>query len=129
MSETITKKVTLEDIIKRKDELQKSKNKTVKIYIESLDGYVVANKPDRALIADAHDMDNAIESNIHLVTNCIVEPNLKDKEAQEVFGAYTPKEFLQAILNDGEISYIAEELIEQAGYKKGNVRLVQDIKN
>lgn len=125
----VTKKVTLEDLIKRKDELQENKKKTVKIYVESLDGYIVANKPDRALIADAQELDNNIESNIHLVTYCVVEPNLKDKEAQETFGVHTPKELLQSIFNDGEISNMADELLRQAGFKEGNVKLVKDLKN
>lgn len=125
----MAKKVTLEQLIKQKDKLQGNKKEAINVYVESLEGYVVLNKPDRQLIADAQAMDNAFESNIHLVTYCLVEPDLKDKEAQKAFGVITPKELLQEILNDGEISNLAEELVEQAGFKKGNVRLVKDLKN
>lgn len=129
MSELVTKKITLEDIIARKDEIRDSKNKTIKLYVKSFDGYVVAQMPDRKLIADSAACDTEIESNVHLVYNCIVEPDLRDKEAQKAFGVYTPKELLQTIFNDGEISFMAKTIIEVAGFKEGNVRLVDDIKN
>lgn len=129
MSELVTKKVTLEDLIARKEEIQANKNKTVKMYIKSLDGYVVMQKPDRKLIADAMEADNGIESNIHLVYNTMVEPNLKDKDTQKAFGVHTPKELLQSILSDGEIGFIAESLMDEAGYKKGSVKVIEEIKN
>lgn len=129
LSTAEVKKITLADIIARKEQIKEGRNKTAKIFVKSLDGYIVAEKPDRTLIADSLDFENGVESNIHLAYNCIIEPNLKDKEAQEAFGVHTPKEFLQVILSDGEISFIAEKLIELAGYKKDNIRLIEDIKN
>lgn len=129
MGDKIVKKLTLEDIIAKKDQIRDNRAKNVEIYVKSLDGSIVAQLPDRALVADCMEFDDDMESNVHLVYNCIVEPNLKDKEAQTAFGVHTPKELLQAIISDGEIGYIAEKLMEVAGYDKGNVRLVNEIKN
>lgn len=129
MSELVTNKVTIEDLIARKDEIQASKRKSVKMYVESLDGYVVLSMPDRRLIADSMDFDNGIESNVHLVSNSMVEPNLKDDKLQEAFNVHTPKELLQTIIGDGEVGFIAEELMNVAGYKKSNVKVIEEIKN
>lgn len=129
MSETITKKVTLEDLIKRKEEIQSSRNKSVKVYIKSLDGYVVLATPDRKLVADSLECTTSMESNVHLIYNSMIEPNLKDKDTQKAFNVHTPKELLQAILSDGEIGFMAEELMNVSGYDRKGVKLVQEIKN
>lgn len=124
------KQITLEDIIAKKDAIKEDKVKKVKIFVESLDGYVTMKKPGRKLIADSLEKENGIESNIHVVYNSMVEPNLKDLEAQKAFGVHTPKDLLVEILNDGEISLIAEQLMNASGYSKNTVRVVTDeVKN
>ena len=129
MSKDKMKKLTLADIIAKKEQILDSKKKVGNIFIKSLDGYIVAEKPDRALIADAQEMENGMESNVHIVYNCIVEPNLKDKDIQKEFGVHTPKELLQVIMNDGEIGDVAAELMKLAGYGNTGVELVKDLKN
>ena len=129
MNKDKMKKLTLADIISKREQIFDSKKKVGKIFVPSLGGYIVVEKPDRALVADAQNYDNGMESNVHLVTQCVVEPNLKDKQAMAEFGVHTPKEFLQAILEDGEIGTIAEKLLDMAGYGDNGVKLVKDLKN
>lgn len=124
------KKLTIEDIIAKKDQIQDDKKKTVKIHVNSLGGYVTLAKPDRKLIADSLQKETGLDSNIHVVYNTMIEPDLKDKEAQKAFGVLTPKELLTAILSDGEVSMIAEKLMEVAGYSQKAIRVITDeVKN
>lgn len=129
MSKESMKKLTLADIISKKEQILDSKKKIGKIFIKSLDGYIVVEKPDKALMADSQEFDNPVDSNIHVVSHCIIEPNLKDKETQKKFGVYTPKELLETIMEDGEIGTIAEKLLDMAGYGNNGVKLVKDLKN
>lgn len=129
MSKDNMVKLTLADIVKKKEQILDSKKKIGNIYVPSLGGYIVVEKPDRELLADAQDFDNGMESNVHLVYNCIVEPDLKDKKTQEEFGTHTPKELVQVLMNDGEIGEIAKQLMTLAGYGETGVKLVEDIKN
>lgn len=123
-------KLTIEDLITRKDEIKKNKSKQIEIYVESLGGYVVMEQPDRKLITDSLTKETGISANIHLVYNTMVEPNLKDKDGQKAFGVLTPKEMLTAIFKDGEISMIADTLMEVTGYSKNAIRVMTDeVKN
>lgn len=123
------KKLTLADIIAKKEQILDSRKSIGKIFIPSLDGYIVVQKPDRALLADAQEIKNGMDSNVHIVYNCVVEPDLKDKDTQKEFGVHTPKELLQVIMNDGEIGDVAASLMTLAGYGDTGVELIKDIKN
>lgn len=121
--------VTLETILKNKEKI-KNKNKSEgKISVPSLGGHIIVEMPDRALMADSQAINNPMESNAHLVYNCIKEPSLKDKKLQEEFGALTPKELLSVLLTDGEIANIAAKIMKLAGYTESGVELVDEIKN
>lgn len=124
------KKVTLEDIIARKDQIINNRKGVVKLYVKSLDGYITLAKPTKALFADSYEKEDGIESNIHLVYNSVIEPDLKNKEAQKAFGVHTPKELLQSLLSVGEIATIADQLAEASGFGGNAVRkITDDIKN
>lgn len=129
MSKESIKKLTLADIISKKDQIMDGKKKIGNVLIPSLGGYIVVEKPDRELIADANEITGGMESNVHLVYNCIVDPNLKDKETIDAFGVHTPKELVQVLLNDGEISDVADALMKLAGYGDTGIKLVTDLKN
>lgn len=122
----MSNKITIEDIIAKKDEIKKVKNKVIKLYIKSLGGYVELAMPDRKLIADSLNFDNGIESDIHLVSNSMISPDLKDKEAQKAFGVLTPKELLTEIFLDGEVGVMAGEIMKFAGYDNNAVKVLSD---
>lgn len=124
--ETVTK-LTLKDLIAKKEQVLDSKKKTRNLYIKSLDGIITIEKPSIETIVDASKIDSGMESDKYLVYNCIIEPNLKDKELQKVYGCIEPSDILK-IFEDGEISSIARECMNLAGYS-GSVSVVDDIKN
>lgn len=121
------KKLTLKDLIAKKEQILSNKNKTMDLYVKSLDAVITIQKPDINTIIDASKIDDAAESDKYLVYNCVIEPNLKDKELQEAYGCVEPIEILK-IFDDGEISSIASKCMELAGYRN-SVSVVEDIKN
>lgn len=127
MNKETATKLTLKDLIAKKEQVLNSKNKTRNLYIKSLDGVITIEKPSIDLIIDASKIDEGAESDKYLVYNCIVEPNIKDKELQKAYECVEPTEILK-IFEDGEISTIAKECMDLAGYN-GSVSVVEDIKN
>ena len=127
MSKEKMTKLTLKDLIAKKEQVLNGKKKTRDLYIKSLDGVITIEKPSIETIVDATRIDSGVESDKYLVYNCIVEPNLRDKELQKAYGCIEPTDILK-IFEDGEISSIAKECMGFAGYSD-SVSVVDDIKN
>ena len=55
-----TTKITLEELIRRKEQMleRKKKPKTETLYIKSLDGTITIESPTAAMAREAQDMDN-----------------------------------------------------------------------
>lgn len=122
-----TKKLTVKDIIKRKDEILNKKNGKKEFYIESLDANIVCSIPSTDVVLEALDMEGR-EGDYYLIYNSIVEPNLKDAELQSNFELESPIYIVDRIFTPGEISSLGLELLKLAGYND-SVKLVDDIKN
>lgn len=122
-----TKKLTVKDIIKRKDEILNKKNGKKEFYIESLDANIVCSIPSTDVVLEALDMEGR-EGDYYLIYNSIVEPNLKDAELQSNFELESPIYIVDRIFTPGEISSLGLELLKLAGYND-SVKLVNDIKN
>lgn len=120
-------KLTLKDLIAKKEQVLNGKKKTRDLHIKSLEGVITIEKPSIETVIDATKIDDGVESDKYLVYNCIIEPNLRDKELQKEYGCIEPTEILK-IFADGEISSIAKECMNLAGYG-GSVSVVDDIKN
>jgi hypothetical protein len=127
MNKTKATKLTLKDLISKKEQVLNGKKKTADLYIKSLDSIITIEKPTIETVIDASKIDTGAESDKYLVYHCIVEPNLKDKELQKAYGCVEPTEILK-IFEDGEISSIAKECMNLAGYG-GSVSVVNDLKN
>ncbi len=121
------KKLTLQELIAKKEQIQDTKtNKTKDLYISSLDGSITIQKPDKQLCLDALEMDQ--QGDTYLVYHCVVQPNVKDKKLLQAFGCTEPIEIVEKLFEIGEISAIAKECITLAGYGD-SVTVVEDIKN
>lgn len=122
-------KLTLEELMRRKEQIMAAKKvkKTQTLYIESLDGTIVIEEPDRECINDAVGMGD--EGNEYLVYNCVIEPKLKSSELLKEFGCIEPSDIVGCLFNAGEIAQIATQCMEIAGYKEGSVKAVNAIKN
>ncbi len=119
-------KVTIKDLIAKKDLFDSRKNKTTELLITSLEGTITIRKPSRELCLDALEMDKSGDQ--YLVYNCVTEPNLKNEELQNEFGCVSPMEIVEKIFEPGEIASIAKACVELAGYGD-SVKVVDEIKN
>lgn len=121
-------KVTIKDLLAKKEAIidKKKKPATAQLFVKSLGGTITIQKPSKALCFDALEMDQNGDS--YLVYNCVVEPNLKDGELQKEFGCVSPMDIVELLFEPGEISAIAKECVELAGYGD-SVKVVDDLKN
>lgn len=119
-------KLTLAELLKRKEQMLESKKtkKEADLYVKSIDATITISEPDGALCRDANDME-AGEGDKYMCYECIVEPDLKSKEAQEAFGCTVPMDIVELVFAPGEIPQIAIECMKLAGYMGG----VETVKN
>lgn len=119
-------KLTLAELMKRKEQMLAAKKTKRKqdLYIKSIDSVITIEEPDAALCRDANDLD-AGEADKYMCYQCIVEPNLKDKELQAAYGCADPLDLVDIIFAPGEIPQIAIECMKLAGYMGG----VEQVKN
>lgn len=119
-------KLTLAELLKRKEQMLESKKtkKKADLYVKSIDATITISEPDGALCRDANDME-AGEGDKYMCYECIVEPDLKSKEAQEAFGCTVPMDIVELVFAPGEIPQIAIECMKLAGYMGG----VEAVKN
>lgn len=127
MSKQKQTKLTLKELISRKEQMLESKKtkKTAELFIKSLDATITIESPDSGLAKDAVDMENG---DTYLVYSCVTEPCLKSKELQQVFECVEPMDIVSKVFLEGEIPQIAMECMKLAGYIDG-VKQVDEIKN
>lgn len=121
-------KLTIAELIKRKEQLSNRKNEHRELYIKSLDRKITIQKPDRSIILESYGMQEG-EGNKFLVYECVTEPNLKDSELQKAFDVKVPTDIVDEIFDPGVVDTISKEIVIFAGYEEGAVSLVNDIKN
>ncbi len=80
-------KLTLTELLRRKEQMLAARKtkKTLDLYVKSLDATITIEEPDGALCCDANDMEPG-EGDKYMCYECVKEPNLKSKDAQEAFG-------------------------------------------
>lgn len=120
-------KITLDILLARKEQAKedKRKNNTCELYVQSLDGTITIKPPTRAIMSDARNTDDDSLADRYLVYQCVVEPNLKDTKLQNAYGCGEPDEIVDKIFELGEVSKIAAECVNMAGF--GNS--VETVKN
>jgi hypothetical protein len=126
------KKMTITDLISKKEKLLSKNNTTEEIYIPSLDSSITIRKPSRALCLEAlsmaQDANKQDMADIYMAYNCIVEPNLKDDKLQKEFSCVEPIDIVEKVFEVGEISSISGTCLQMAGYSD-QVKAVKDLKN
>lgn len=110
-------KIQLETLLDRKERLLQARKAPEKkeLYVKSLNGTIVIERPSLSLCTDAAKMEGEA-ADAYMVYQCVKEPNLKSDELREAFGVSDPLDVVQAIFLPGEISGIAAECIVLAGY-------------
>ena len=75
------------------------------------------------------DFSKSLDSAALLAVEGIVEPNLKNKDLQEHFGAVTPKELAKILFKGSELTKITEKITELSGFSDDEDEAVEEIKN
>jgi len=123
-----SRKLTVKDLLDKKD---KKMDVRKELFINSLEGSITIRKPDRKLCLEALEMANSEEkhtADLYLLYNCIVSPNVKDKELHGAYRCHEPYEIIEKIFEPGEIADLSGKCIELAGFNN-SVKMVDDIKN
>lgn len=120
-------KLTIADLIAKKESLANKKKVTKDVYVEELGAVVTLEKPDRAIILESLEMENSTADDF-LIYNCIVEPNLKDSELQKIYGCVEPVDIIEKIFDLGSIKGLAEHALSMAGFDS-KVTAVDELKN
>lgn len=127
-SEETPKKITLKELVERSDKIKNKKKETQELYVKSLDGTIIIQKPDRTLISEAWDMDEEDMGNAYIVYNSVISPNIKSEDLHKAYGIISPIDIVDEIFEPGEVEMLSRKIVEFAGY--GNsVSIVEDVKN
>jgi len=123
------KKITISDLIQKKESFMKKEKQTKYLFVKSLGGQVKIVEPDRELCVEGFEMANSGEvakSDTHIVYNCVVEPNLMDAELQKELGCVEPTDIVDMLFKPGEITSISGHCMELAGYGGDGIRKIDD---
>lgn len=110
-----SKKITTEQLIKKKLERDTQKNATKEIYIDALDGYVTVSNPSdsqRIEFADKTKTGNyadMLDAYSRLIYDCC--PALHDKTLQEEIEVDYPYDTVKAIFSIDEIADIGVKVL------------------
>lgn len=124
--------ITIASLLDKKDALKNKKSSIEKVYIDSLEGEITIKEPSRDLCVESFEMAQLGESaraDVHIVYNCVIEPNLKDEKLQKEFGCVEPTDIVDIIFKPGEIAAISSHCMEIAGYGRGLKKVDKEIKN
>lgn len=64
-----------------------------------------------------------------LIVECVVFPNLRDKELQESYGVLGADKLVKKMLTSGEYAELLEKVQEVNGFDVGMDELVEEVKN
>lgn len=120
--------VSVADLIAKREEIAAKKKNL--FALETSIGDIVIKIPSSKIIADVWDMRSNVEGNQLLILDCVVQPNLKDKELQNAYGCVEPIDIVPALFNSGEITRIAAVILDKAGFNENiKAKLYKEVKN
>ena len=128
------KVISLKELIQNKVKYErKNGGEEVKLHLERLDAEIIIETPSKEFCLDVMDMANdkeqAKNTDAYMVYSMIKEPNLKDKELQKAYECKEPTDIVEKIFTLGEIGAIVNKGFESAGFSKGAVSVVEELKN
>ena len=119
--------VTIADLIAKRDEF---KNKRKERYdLETSIGTITVKQPTIKIIEENLKIEGR-QGDVELIYECVVEPNLKDKDLQQAYGCIAPSDIVPMIFKTGEIGAIASAIMRCAGYGQSvEVKIHEEVKN
>lgn len=103
--------ISINELIAKREEI--NARKAQKLTIETSIGEVVAKKPTASIMSEALGLES--NNDQYLVYNCIIEPDLKDKELQQAYECIEPMDIVDKVFDVGEVKAISTVLVESVG--------------
>ena len=119
-------KLSIKDLIDRKDVISGRKRRKETIYVDDLDGNVEIIEPTKGVMADMNDHS---DGDAMLIAECVVSPNLKSPELLKAYKCVTPIDLVHVMFRIGTIGKLSMRIVALAGFGNGSIRIVEDIKN
>lgn len=122
--------INAKDLLEKKKLIEDRQNQ--KVMIETPLGDFTFKVPTIDILTDAKTYESAHKDkdNQYCVYKCCLEPDLKDQDLQREFNkGKDPIDIVDTIFLPGEISTIANILVEKAGYESKTIKAVEGIKN
>lgn len=107
--------VSIEELINKKDEIQRNKKKEYDL--ETSIGEITVELPTRSLVLESNKLAEG-ESDAYLVYHVVVAPNLADKKLQEAYKCGEPTDIAKVLFLPGELTSISRKVLELSGYGK-----------
>lgn len=128
------KVISLKDLIANKEKFErKNGGELVTLRLERLDANIVIETPSKEFCMDVFDMTNDEErtkqADAYMVYSIVKEPNLKDAELHKAYDCVEPTDIVEKIFTFGEVQAIVNKGFELAGFDKGSVSVVEELKN
>lgn len=129
---TERKKVTLDELIKRKAVLKGERKHEGALYIPSLEGDVEievlkSDVVDFLEVTNGKIIEEEVEkAGYNLIYTIVKTPNLADKQLQKEFECDEPTDIVKYIFTDGEMLDIVDYAINAVGMRRG---VVEEVKN
>lgn len=129
----MNKQLTIADLLAKKEKLKQGNRRTANLYIESLDGEITIQEPERSVaieaLAMAQDDSRSEMADPYIVYHCVIQPDLKDQQLQKEFGCVEPTDIVGILFRPGEIAAISGHALKLAGFGEGVRKVDRDIKN
>ncbi len=129
----MNKKITFEQLIRRREQREEEKSKVIEIYVESMDGTLLFNKLSEDEILNIYDetdtknTSSLIESARKIIyLSC---PLLQDKKLLGELGVVDPFDVPKILFDLKETEYIGSKLFEFNGLSKAITKVEENIKN
>lgn len=121
--------VTIADLIAQRDQI---KNKRKELYdLETSIGTITIKQPSLKTIEETLKIsDGGRQSDIELIYESVIDPNLKDKELQNAYGCTAPSDIVAMLFKTGEVGAIAAAIMRCAGYGQSiEFKIHEEVKN
>ncbi len=121
--------VTIADLIAQREQI---KNKRKNTYdLETSIGTITVKQPTAKMIEENLKIEGGgRQSDIELIFDCVINPNLKDKDLQQAYGCTAPSDIVPMLFQTGEIGAIAAAIMRCAGYGKSiEYKIHEEVKN
>lgn len=101
------------------EHLSKVAGDDIKITVKALNGNLYTEFASRSTNkAGVTDYGKAYEAHAMIVVHGCIEPDLRNKELMERFGAETPKDLAKKLFPGGELVRISEKIGELSGFAR-----------